>query len=317
MKLAGAALVTGATGFVGRNLVSHLLKRGLEVTCLLRDESAVQDAPAFADAFRRARIVRWDWESGSAPADVRADWIFHLAAAGVKPEERDPQLLRRANVDYPRRMVKLAAEWSAGFVLAGSNSEYADPIGRDRVSEEWPTQRDRLYGATKALGTESALAWAREAGVPAACCRLFGIYGPGEAEHRLFPSVVRGLAANRRVALSSGTQVRDFLSVSNACSGLMAVADWLANQEGTTGNGIMNLCTGEGRSVRKFAEEIASILERDSSLIEVGRLPLRADDVPYLVGDPGLLMRRTGWTPVPHEQALAREVARMKRNVGP
>jgi nucleoside-diphosphate-sugar epimerase len=315
MSLSGAAVVTGATGFVGRNLVRRLLDVGLEVTSLLRESSTVPDSPSDADAFRHARIVRWDWQSGAAPPNVRADWVFHLAAAGVKPAERDPDFLRRANVDYPVRMARLAGEWGARFVLAGSSAEYADPPDRNRLSEGSPVQRDRQYGATKVLGTEAVLTHARDVGFPAVCCRLFGIYGPGEAAYRLFPTAVVNLTANRPVALSTGTQVRDFLSVTDACSGLMAAAVWLSGQKGTMGNGIMNLCTGEGCQVREFAEDIAGVLGRARSLIEAGRIPLRPDDVPYLVGDPTLLMERTGWAPTPRAIALAREIERMTEDV--
>lgn len=316
MSLSGAALVTGATGFIGRNLVRRLLDAGIEVTCLLREDSIVPDAPSDADVFRDARVLRWDWRAGSAPEEVRADWVFHLAAAGVKPAERDPDLLRQANVDYPVRMVRLASEWGAGLILAGSCAEYADPPDRTRLGEASPVQRDRLYGATKALGTEAVLAHAREAGVPAVCCRLFGIYGAGEAAYRLFPTAVVNLAANRPVALSTGTQVRDFLSVSDACSGLIAAADWLSRQDGTSGNGIMNVCTGEGCQVRAFAEEVARVMGRDPALIEAGRIPLRPDDIPYLVGDPALLMQRSGWKPAPRAIALAREIERMTEDDG-
>lgn len=308
MSLSGSALVTGATGFIGRNLVRHLLDAGLEVTCLLREDSTVPTALSDADSFRDARIVRWDWRAGRALDGVRADWVFHLAAAGVKPAERDPDLLRQANVDYPVRMARLAGEWRARFILAGTSAEYADPPGRTRLGEESPVQRDRLYGATKAIGTEAVLAHARETGAPAVCCRLFGIYGAGEAAYRLFPTAVVNLAANRPVALSTGTQVRDFLSVADACSGLVAAADWLSRQAGASGNGIMNLCTGEGCQVRAFAEEIARVMGRDPSLIEAGRIPLRPDDLPYLVGDPALLMQRSGWKPTPRALALAREI---------
>lgn len=319
MSLQGAALVTGATGFIGRNLVTRLVEAGVDVVCLLREKSLVPDfPPSAAGAFRSARILR---VSGGLDevwrALPRVDWIFHLAAAGVKPSERDPALLNAANVDYPRQMVEFAAKVGARFVMAGSSAEYADPTGAAALDEASPPQRERIYGASKAEGTMAALATARARAVPALCCRLFNIYGPGEPEHRLFAAAVSGFIARRRIPLSSGTQIRDFVSVSDACSGMLAAAAWLADQTGTNGNGVMNLCSGQGRSVLEFARDVGLAVGGDPALIGIGDLPLRADDVPALVGDSGLLRSRTGWRPLPHAVALAREIEVMTKGRRP
>jgi len=315
MSLHGVALVTGATGFIGRNLVVRLVEAGLEVVCLVRESSVVPDfPPAAAEAFRSVRILRISGDAEEVRRELpHVDWIFHLAAAGVKPSERDPMLLRAANVDYPRRMVELAAKLSARFLMTGSSAEYADPTDATPLTEASPLQRDRIYGATKAEGTHTALAEALERDVPAVCCRLFNIYGPGEPEHRLFAAAVASFSAGRRLPLSSGAQIRDFVSVSDACAGMMAAASWLSGQPGTGGNGVMNLCSGEGCSVLDFARDIGRILKADPGLIGVGDLPLRVDDVPVLVGNPRLLHERSGWRPAPQDAALTREIEAMTK----
>lgn len=318
MQISSRALVSGGTGFIGRNLVARLVEAGFDVTCVLRHSSVVPKFPAAAArAIKSARVIRVANISELTASSLgRFDFVFHLAAAGIAPSERDPGLLESVNVEGPRQMASLADAVGARLILAGSSAEYADPVDGERLSETAPLQKERLYGRTKVEGTQSALKLAATRDVPAVCCRLFNIFGPGEAAHRLFPSAVRAFSKGTRLPLSTGTQIRDFLSVSDACSAMLELAKWLSRQTDGSENSAVNICTGEGRSVLAFAMSICNVMDGDEQLLGIGDLPLRADDVPILVGDPNLLAMRTGWRASPHQIALAAEIEAFRRGIG-
>ena len=84
---------------------------------------------------------------------------------------------------------------------------------------------------------------ARSLGVPFQWVRLFGVFGPGEAPHRLLPYVHDRLSRGERVDLTAGLQWRDLLYVEDAAKGLLRAAEIAL--EGRLGP--FNLCTGEAR----------------------------------------------------------------------
>ena len=207
-----AALVTGASGFVGRHLVRALLDDGVRPTVLARPGSRLPE-----DWSGRVDVVRCDdWsEGGLARALEACDFavVYHLAAYGVHPNDRNAARMEQVNVRLPGSMVRLCADRSAVLVMAGSNAEYAAPAAQTLVDETAPLETTKLYGATKAHGGLLANGLASDAGVPFRLLRLFNVYGAGEAPHRLLPSLVNGLREDRRVPLSAGTQIRDFVHV--------------------------------------------------------------------------------------------------------
>jgi GDP-4-dehydro-6-deoxy-D-mannose reductase len=67
---------------------------------------------------------------------------------------------------------------------------------------------------------------------------------------------------------------------------------------------VYNVCRGEGTSLRALVEGLVS-RARVPIRLEVDPSRVRAADIRYLVGDPGLLQRETGWRPTHHlEQTL-------------
>src|SRR5262245_27357801 len=117
------SFVTGATGFIGRHLVPHLLARGERVHVLVRRSSLPRlDAlrARWGDAAERVHAVIGDLGSprlGVADAELealrgRVDHFFHLAA--LYDMEADPDSLREANVDGTRHALELAAALEAG-----------------------------------------------------------------------------------------------------------------------------------------------------------------------------------------------------------
>src|SRR5580704_9817723 len=195
-------LVTGASGFIGAHLVARLLSEGSNVTVLARPSSVLP-----AEWRDRVRIIACDDFSESnlrRLVDIPIEAVFHLAACGVKPNQRGSDEMLRVNIELPAVLVRLCAEWRAGMVMAGTFSEYRSPFTQDLVTEDSPLEQGKLYGSSKAAGGLMASAIAHNSGVGFRLLRLFKVYGAGEAPHRLLPALVSGLAKGERVAMSAG-----------------------------------------------------------------------------------------------------------------
>jgi UDP-glucose 4-epimerase len=285
-----SALVTGGNGFIGRHLVRRLASGGHAVTILQRSSDCVVGAK---------ELLRVDPLSPDAISAVlagrRFDWVFHLASYGVRPQDRDIEPMFRVNVDATRRLIEIASAWPPrALVLVGTGAEYA-AHGTDRpLSEDQPLEHFKLYGASKAAGTLGSAAIARARNAPFAAARLFGVYGPGEAPHRLLPSLVDGLKSMRRVALTDGRQKRDFLFVDDAVDALIMLSESLERKPCQI---IVNIGTGKPISVRNFAERVAAALGASIERLGFGDIPMRPDEAMVFSGDPTLVQNVTGWQP--------------------
>lgn len=293
--------IAGATGFIGRIVAQRLEQLGATVTLLThrtgtssgRDSVIITEpsGAALADALRSRQIGH----------------VINLAGYGVDPKARDLQTALRVNVELAALLAEAAA--AAGvksFVHVGSNSEYADQRSSQPVEETASLETGRIYGASKAAGSLMVQAVAASTGLPAVVARLFNVYGPGEAAWRLLPSLHAALRGKRRVALSPGTQVRDFLHVDDAADGLIALAAAAAMGHREP---VVNLCSGQGVSVRTFAEACARAIDADGTLLGFGDLPMRPDDIAHLVGSTVKLHSATTWRPrYTLDEGLARSI---------
>ena len=277
-------LLTGASGFVGTHVARALHASGARVTGVSRTARDGSDGLDW--------IALRDWsEVGLREALSGGDWtaVVNAAAYGVAPSDRDPGEASRVNAHGVGLLARLAAERGAkAFVQIGSSSEYNATLESGPLHpERSPLETRRLYGATKAAGMVLARATCAAGGVGFRGLRLFNAYGPGEAPHRLLPSLVRGLQTGR-VALSSGEQERDFVYVEDAAA---AIAAALADALADGGDWIANIATGRATSVRAFAETIADAVGAPRERLGFGDIAQRPDDLPRVVGSPNALHR--------------------------
>jgi dTDP-glucose 4,6-dehydratase len=227
---------------------------------------------------------------------ISFDAVVHLAAAGVNPAERDEKTLMTMNSVLPGMMISIAAKRGAkAVVTAGSCAEYQAAPVEEALTEQSALETRKLYGASKAAGAILALAQGAVHHIPVAVVRLFNVFGPGEAPYRLLPSLLQCLIAGRPIRLSAGSQVRDFVYIDDVCAGLVAVLQRSIRHE--LPSGAYNLATGKGNTVADFARATARLTGADEALLKFNALPLRPDDMPYVVGDASLLEKHCGWTP--------------------
>jgi UDP-glucose 4-epimerase len=299
-----SVLVTGGTGFIGRRLVSQLIADGAHVSLLQRTGRQITE---------RCEVLIADFGADDAAAQIdsamagrRFDVIFNLAACGVtRPTDtsttgRERKMAQRINVESAMALVAHAKASGTGvFLQAGTCSEYAPPSTEaPRVETDAPERRqdndDVIYGASKARATDALLEAVRGSAMPLAVARIFNLYGPREKIPRLLPSLVDGLSKGQRVPLSSGRQVKDYLHLDDITEGLCAIA--VAARKKNF-QGVVNLSSGEGVSVARFARAVAYSLGRSEELLGFGERQAHKDEVAVLVGSTAAREELTDWRP--------------------
>jgi nucleoside-diphosphate-sugar epimerase len=247
------ALVTGASGFVGRAAVAALAAAGYEVHAVSRGhgEGPAWYAVDLLQSDAAEELIR----------TTRPSHLLHLAWTTEHGRYwEDP-----ANSDWvaaTRRLLDSFGDAGGSrFVLAGSCAQY-DWSGAEPLSETGTPRRPAtLYGRAKQEAAEIVEA----SGLATATALLFFPYGPRERPERLVPSVARQLLLGKEAPTSSGTQVRDFLHVSDCGDALAALVD-------SNVTGSVNVGSGEGTSVAALAEAVARIVGRPD-LLRLGALP--------------------------------------------
>jgi nucleoside-diphosphate-sugar epimerase len=170
-------LVTGATGYVGREIVRQLLALGKEVTVLARTEPDPGLPFIRADFTDRTALDR-------ALGDRRFDAIIH--AASLPGDTGDPLQMVSVNVDGLQNMLGYAVRSKAErFVLSSSISAYEwYPATRFKapdyqpVDEEHPCRPRDMYSTTKRMQELLALTYWHQYQLPVAILRLTAVVGP-------------------------------------------------------------------------------------------------------------------------------------------
>lgn len=268
-------LLTGASGFVGRQIAKALQSRGhrlrlvLRPGGLLRGGLAVDGVDALETHDLFAEDADW-WASRLAGIDT----VIH-AAWYVEPGK---YLDSPVNVDCVIGSLALAqGAIQAGvkhFIGVGTCFEYKLPNAEiTETSEPGPVT---LYAAAKlALYGMLARRFA-EAGTDFTWARLFYLFGEGEHPARLFPTLHRKLSAGEPMLLSSGDKIRDFLDVAEAGRLIATLAE-------TRQTGVANVCSGRPVTIRQIAEEIADIYGR-RDLLEFGAVTVHPRDPEAVAG---------------------------------
>lgn len=283
-------LVTGANGQLAPTILARLLESGHHPVLLAR-------RPHSAAAAMTACVLPAPWSFKDLHDLIVREavtGIVNLAAAGVRPSTNSVAAIYEANVALPIRLIAAGAGQVRSVVNIGSGAEYAgSTVGS--IDESAPLTTSHPYGLSKAASGLASLQVANETETAFAHLRLFGAYGEHEAAHRLLPNLVARLSRGEPVPLSDGSQTRDWLYEVDVASAVAVALEGL--NDGTLPSGLYNLGSGQGATVRKFAEMVADRMTASRTLLDFGRIPRRGREVDRLVADTALFHSHTRWEP--------------------
>ena len=278
--MSGTVLLTGATGFVGRQVLQRLASQGQRVRLVIRPARQAQlgASPAIESVLTTSDLFQED-ASWWAQACQGIDTLIHLAWYAEPGKYLESSL----NLDCLSGTLQIARGAARSgvrrWIGCGSCFEY--DLNAQLLRPETPLRPLTPYAAAKAATYLALERWLPAQGVEFAWCRLFYLYGEGEDARRLVPYLRSRLSAGLPAELTQGTQVRDYLDVREAAHQIVECALGSAR-------GGVNICSGIAITVRQLAEQIADEYGR-RDLLHFGTRPDNVTDPPHVLGLKSLL----------------------------
>ena len=173
-------LLTGGTGFVGANLARRLVRDGHELHLLVRSACQPWRIADIRTDLRLHELHLHDAETvARVVAQIRPDWVFHLAVHGAYSWQTELEQMVRTNIQGTMSLVSACLKTGfAAFVNAGSSSEYG--LKDHAPAESEPLEPNSHYAVTKAAATLFCRYTAQSQRVHLPTLRLYSVFGPYE-----------------------------------------------------------------------------------------------------------------------------------------
>jgi UDP-glucuronate decarboxylase len=303
-------IVAGGAGFIGSHLCKALLARGEHVICVDNLQTARAGNLAALRSESRFEFVEADITEPLPRALTRkADRIrriYNLACAASPPHyQADPEHTMLTCVVGTHRLLSLAEEAGARFLLTSTSEVYGDP-------EQHPQREDyrgwvnctgprACYDEGKRAAEAMTFDYARMKRADVRVARIFNTYGPqmDPEDGRVVSNLLCQALSGREITVyGDGTQTRSFCYVSDMVDGLMRLMDWETDAPKP-----INLGNPQEFTVNELVRLVVALTGTNAPVVN---RPLPVDDPRRRRPDISRARRLLGWSPaVPLEEGLA------------
>ncbi|MNR80338.1 dTDP-glucose 4,6-dehydratase [compost metagenome] len=291
-------LITGGAGFIGSNLVRHMVNTypqyhvvNLDALTYAGNKDSLKDLEGKPNyQFVQGDICDAELVDGLMQG-VGA--VLHLAAEShVDRSITDPGAFVRTNVMGTQVLLDAAKRHGVERFVHVSTDEVYGTLGPTGLfTEETPLAPNSPYSASKAGSDLLARAYFETFGFPTLITRCSNNYGPYQFPEKLIPLFITNLMEDQSVPVyGDGLNVRDWLHVEDHCRAIDAVL-----HKGTPGE-VYNIGGNNEKTNMEITRTVLSKLGKPESLIRyVQDRP--GHDKRYAI-DAGKMKRELGWEPL-------------------
>jgi len=265
-------LVTGASGFIGRKLITRLEQEGHEVLTLTRQSGDIRLQETWAPL-----------------ADRQIDHVFHLASHSNIQESwtQIPEYLDNIVVGISRALELCRATRASLTYL--SSFVYGVPAYLP-IDEEHPKATANPYSLAKKMGEEVCAFYAKEFSVRSTVLRPFVIYGPEQKESFLIPTIIRQVLEQPQVEVNDLTpRKRDYLYIDDLID---AMIHSMSPKELC---GVYNIGYGTSFTIQELIDMVQE--EAGTRKPVSSRNIVRPNDYPDVIADISKAGKELGWKP--------------------
>jgi len=276
-----SVLITGATGFVGRNLLATLVKTApykndsLKITCTTRNPETIYEQ--WPNEIKKLKVLNWDIRLPLEKPHDHYDFVFHLAG-----ENRSSQNAQQAKIIYETSVegttnllnaIKSKKIRSQKIIFASSGAVYGPTTFKNNHFTEPESIPDHVvadhdpYRASKAEAEVICRKFTQESDSHLVIARMFAFVGPHLPMDKNFAigNFLMDCLLHREITVNSdGSSVRSYQSATDMVAWLIAI---LMNGEN---GGIYNVGSSEEISIKDLAKLICEIFQNTCGVKVLG-----------------------------------------------
>lgn len=300
-------IITGADGFLGRNLVEKLLNLNIEVFAIVFPSHNVYEGRKEDNL----HVFEIDLNSlldfrNEFPMDI--DVMFHLAWIGVRPELRDDLFEQMKNIEVSLNCMKLASSLKIKKVIfPGSTNEY--------LKQEKPINRHTLptpgnaYGAVKVALRYLCMDFARKQQIDFIYTIIAGVYAADRKDSNVIYYTIEKLLNKNKPSFTKLEQQVDFVYIDDVIDAFINIG------EKGKRDAVYAIGHGDNWPLLKYIQIIHQKI--DSSLpLGIGDIPYTSDILPNSCIDLTDLIKDTGFVPkVNFEDGITLVINRIKSDL--
>jgi NAD dependent epimerase/dehydratase len=310
--------VTGAGGFIGSHLCSHLLENGANVTAMLHYNSRSDWSNLeFLDKNERdsLEIVKGNVEDSSFMNSKTKDHdvVFHLAALiGIPYSYEAPLSYVKTNIEGTVNVLEAARRNDIELVINTSTSETYGSAIYTPIDELHPLQGQSPYSASKISADKLAESYFNSFDLPVITVRPFNTFGPRQSSRAVIPTIISQLLTEKEVSLGDTSPVRDFTYVDDTANGFICAA----NNDNNHGE-FINLGYGKAASIGETAELIMDIMNINKEITsQNSRIRPKNSEVIHLISDNKKAADLIKWEPqISFREGLEKTIKFVETNI--
>ncbi len=287
-------LVTGGAGFIGGNLVEHLVKKGKDV--VVYDNLWSGKLDNIKNIMSSIEFIKGDINDRSLLEKTikkyLPDVVVHLAAKAFIPYCNDhPEETLTVNVNGTLQLLNICSKHIPQKILFASSAAVYPPSS-PAYSETHMLKPFDIYGLSKICGEHLMELFSKKIKCSIICCRLFCTYGPKSTIEFVIPHILNQIKEGKDlIELGNIKPKRDFIYVIDVVDALVRLSQTKQKRFD-----IYNIGTGIEHSVEELVKIISKILNKDINISSVNKFK-RNIDRPHLLANINKIRRNLRWKP--------------------
>ena len=262
--------ITGTDGFIGQKLIQLFKKNNIETISINRE--------TFSD------ISNWNNVKDIKKFDI----LIHLAAKSFVPDSYiSPINMFNTNINGTLNMLELCRKNKARLIFT-SSYVYGNPSYLP-IDEKHPIKAFNPYAQSKIIGENLCEIYSNNFDISVVVLRLFNVYGKGQSENFLIPSIIKQIKSEK-IVLNDLNPKRDYIYIDD----LLDVYFKLINKE-FSGFKLFNIGSGESVSIKKIISTIELKINKKFDIISLDKI--RKNEIKETKADISKISKYINWQP--------------------
>lgn len=260
-------LLTGVAGFLGSNILEHLLKNGHHVVGV--DDLSSGNVKNIAK-YREYTNFKFLNHDVRLPINIDTDAILNFACpASPKQYQFDPVRTIETNFLGALNLLKLSRNCGATLIQASTSEIYGDPLISPQMENYWgnvnPIGVRSCYDEGKRAAETLCFDFFRQYAVDTRIVRIFNTYGPNMSDDdgRVVSNFISQALKNDPITIyGTGKQTRSFCYVDDLVEAVIRILNLKINPESP-----VNLGNPEEFSILELAKKVIELTNSNSEII--------------------------------------------------